>query len=181
MMVASSKRIITYAKRILLFAAALGLFLGAARLSSSIDRDHRSQNNQQRGILQDDQIINNITATQLRGGRRLDSSNNFQCPPISRPPPHHPPLPILQRATYAASFPGSGDRMITKYLVESVTGLFVEEASVSPSLAKMKALRESNVGEVQLTGGDEPHGQGDVVVVRSHFPHTSGKLVRGSI
>ena len=77
--------------------------------------------------------------------------------------------------------------MITKYLIEGMTGLYVGDAAVSPSLAKMKALSESQIGQqkkegegekgVEQDGGGVVKGQGEVVAVRTRFPHASGKLV----
>lgn len=138
---------------------------------------------------QDVSIIHPKTITQLRKRRQLDTLS--QCPTLNRPPPRNPPLPTLQQSTYAVSFPGSGDRMITKYLVESMTGLFVGEASISPSLAEMNdfALNDSNfeqqrqqkqISEYLEEGGKGGivRGQGAVVAVRTQFPHSTGKLVR---
>ena len=68
--------------------------------------------------------------------------------------------------------------MITKYLVESMTGLFVGEAAVSPSLVKMQALKDAGDGS---RPEDMGKGQGEVVVVRSQFPHSQGKLVSNSL
>jgi hypothetical protein len=70
---------------------------------------------------------------------------------------------FLHHTTYAASFPGSGDRMITKYLVEGMTGLGVGEASAA------------NGGD-DGGGGGSPPRRGEVVAVRTQWPHTSGKL-----
>ncbi|KAL3805569.1 hypothetical protein HJC23_005813 [Cyclotella cryptica] len=100
--------------------------------------------------------------------RRLDWTS--QCTPdiLSSllSPPLRPTTPLLKKPAYIASFPGSGDKIFSKYLVEALSGLQVGEAAVSPSLYKM-----------QETGGSgEYGGQGEVVAVRTHFPHTSGKL-----
>ena len=78
--------------------------------------------------------------------------------------------------------------MITKYLVEAVTGLYVGEAINSPSLGKVQALnkvRDDRRKKKGKGGGEEEdgetgfygRGQGEVVAVRTQFPHTSGKLV----
>lgn len=119
----------------------------------------------------------------------LLTSQNIELLPMASPPPHRrldwtsqcsqdilssllsPPLrpttPLLKKPAYIASFPGSGDKIFSKYLVEALSGLQVGEAAVSPSLHKM-----------QETGGSgEYGGQGEVIAVRTHFPHTSGKLV----
>ncbi|KAL7477393.1 hypothetical protein ACHAW6_003203 [Cyclotella cf. meneghiniana] len=118
----------------------------------------------------------------------LLTSQNIELLPMASPPPHRrldwtsqcsqdilssllsPPLrpttPLLKKPAYIASFPGSGDKIFSKYLVEALSGLQVGEAAVSPSLHKM-----------QETGGSgEYGGQGEVIAVRTHFPHTSGKL-----
>ena len=102
--------------------------------------------------------------------RRLDWSSN--CPPdllSTIPNPTLPAIPMLKRPSYLASFPGSGDKIFSKYLVEMISGLSVGEAAVSPSLYKMESG-----GSSSSFGG----GQGEVFGVRTHFPHTSGKLVR---
>ena len=122
----------------------------------------------------------------------------------------------LHKSTYAVSFPGSGDKLITKYYIQYITGLNVGEASISPSYEKLEQIRlinarvaeKNNNGDVSggETGGSggsegrnweeegseeeevydgegglmsgEARGQGEVVAVRTSFPHTSGKLVR---
>lgn len=148
-----------------------------------------------------------ITTTTTSAARRRLA----ECPPLlsDRPPPRRPPLPTLSKSTYAASFPGSGDGIITRHFVEAVTGLYVGESAVSPSFAKQDALRASGayaadadasgvgeggggfdgsdgVGGIEGMRGREDgesrgegmseRGQGEVVVVRTRFPHTSGKL-----
>jgi hypothetical protein len=103
--------------------------------------------------------------------RRLDWTSN--CKPdiiTSLPYPTKPEIPFLKSASYLASFPGSGDKLFSKYLVEMISGLEVGEAAVSPSLYKLQ----------ELGGKSGEHGgQGEVFGVRTHFPHTSGKLVSG--
>ena len=146
--------------------------------------------------------------------RKLQSSpTTANCPPKPKqiPPPQSHPLHnnALHQSTYAVSFPGSGDKMITKYFIESITGLYVGEASISPSLEKMqtmgikgitspeaqeqlrkkqeqliKAENGGTIAQVEVRDGEgglisgEVRGQGEVVAVRTQFPHTSGKLVR---
>ena len=61
-----------------------------------------------------------------------------------RHPPHVPPA-TLTRSTYAASFPGSGDKIITQYLVEGMTGIFVGESNLSPSIAKASQTSNQQV------------------------------------
>ena len=73
-------------------------------------------------------------------------------------------IPLLKQSFYAASFPSYDDKITSKSLVESMTGLLVGDASTSPSLRKMEALGESNV-----------FGQGEVIALRTLFSHTSGK------
>ena len=161
----------------------------------------------------DEQYATPLSTGLIRGRRiLLDTASDdhtqqspiLQCPPkITIQPPHsiHHPLhhnnnnkkspeePIHIQSTYAVSFPGSGDKMITKYLVEAITGLYVGEASISPSYEKILAqqgtanrnqqpveLKEQFDGEGGLLTG-EVRGQGEVVAVRTSFPHTSGKLV----
>lgn len=105
--------------------------------------------------------------------RRRLSSSDLQCPnleQLNRPKPAlHPTIPnLLQTSTYAASFPGSGYKLITKHLVESITGMLVGEASISPSMERMKVQKMDKTGFAR--------GQGEVIVLRTHFPHTTGKL-----
>lgn len=74
---------------------------------------------------------------------------------------------------YAASFPGSGDKLITKHLIEQLTGLHVGEAASSD--------RRGGGGMIQATTSNTENN-GDimntrVVAVRTHYPHTSGQLV----
>ena len=153
--------------------------------------------------------------------RRLQTTTS-QCPPLSPQlsPPHSTSLPsqllakALHHSTYAVSFPGSGDKLITKYYIQYITGLNVGEASISPSYEKLEQIRlinarvaEKNNGGVSVSGSigsegsnweeevnsnveeevydgegglmsGEARGQGEVVAVRTSFPHTSGKLVR---
>lgn len=160
--------------------------------------------------------------------RRLQTSTS-QCTPLSpsqplfSPPSHSStslPSQLLSKAlhksTYAVSFPGSGDKLITKYYIQSITGLNVGEASISPSYEKLEQVRlidarvaeknnhdvssggnsgssgggegsnweEQGSGEEEVYDGEgglmsgEARGQGEVVAVRTSFPHTSGKLVR---
>ena len=94
-------------------------------------------------------IQNPINKSKMRR-RRLQSIDALQCDPNlleNRPKPAlHPTIPnILQTSTYAASFPGSGYKLITKYLVESISGMLVGEAKMSPSAERMKVqkVRES--------------------------------------
>ena len=173
----------------------------------------------------------------------IDSSNNHirrlqttstQCTPLSPPQPLFSSPSIsssklsstqlsskaLHKSTYAVSFPGSGDKLITKYYIQSITGMNVGEASISPSYEKLESIRlinaraaEKNNGDVSSEGlvgsegsgigsegsnwenegseeeeevydgegglmSGEARGQGEVVAVRTSFPHTSGKLVR---
>ena len=164
-----------------------------------------------------------------------------------RRPPHVPSEPLL-KSTYAASFPGSGDKIITQNLVEGMTGMFIGESNMSPSIAKASPSRQQVRGLVsraneQVTGSspqssqraplatepvtneqspgssdgtrrvlqahdpakfaldtelrqqeaseerlrentelsDSVRPQGEVILVRSQFPHTSGKLVRVAV
>lgn len=110
-----------------------------------------------------------ITLNKIKIRRHL-SSDLLNCPKLNRPKPQLPSVPnLLLASTYAASFPGLGaDKLITKHLVESITGMLVGEASISPSLERMKAQHMDSTGFAR--------GQGEVVVVRTHFPHTSGRL-----
>lgn len=103
--------------------------------------------------------------TSRRRRRRRRQLSSFNCPEMNPPEPQLPSIPLLKQSFYAASFPGSNDKIITKQLVQSMTGLLVGDASTSPSLRKMEALGDSNV-----------LGQGEVIALRTHFPHTSGKL-----
>ena len=214
-----------------------------------------------------------LTTTRDASDERLNTTDMFQSrrsllPVLScRHPPRVPPA-SLTRSTYAASFPGSGDKIITQYLVEGMTGMFVGESNLSPSMGKgsqtnneqvrspvsqatqqvsspqssqgvppvgepvmneqaavqqeagqlsMKEqsdktlqsilglsikgntrrvlrsqdpdksaldteLRQQEVSEERLQENTEISGstrpQGEVILVRSQFPHTSGKLVR---
>ena len=98
--------------------------------------------------------------------RRLSLTSDY-CNAMKRPPPHLPSVPNLldKSAIYAAHFPGSGDKLITKHLIENTTGLLVGEASSSPSLERMKAQHMDRTGFAK--------GQGEVVVVRTNYPHNS--------
>ena len=158
--------------------------------------------------------------------RRLQTTTS-QCTPLSPSQPLFSPpsrsstsLPsqllskALHKSTYAVSFPGSGDKLITKYYIQSITKLNVGEASISPSYEKLEQVRLINArvavknnhdvssggnsgssgggegsnwegnGEEEVYDGEgglmsgEARGQGEVVAVRTSFPHTSGKLVR---
>jgi hypothetical protein len=103
--------------------------------------------------------------------RRLDWTAH--CPPdllSTLPYPEMSSTPLLKTPTYLASFPGSGDKIFSKYLVEMITGMEVGEAAVSPSLYKIAEMKDQGVIW-------EIRGQGEVVGVKTHFPHTSGKLV----
>jgi hypothetical protein len=103
--------------------------------------------------------------TKIRRQRRqLQLTSSFNCPEIKSPEPQLPSIPLLKQSFYAASFPSYDDKITSKSLVESMTGLLVGDASISPSLRKMEALGESNV-----------FGQGEVIALRTLFPHTSGK------
>ena len=171
-----------------------------------------NNNDQQWAI---DYNIQSSTSQQLlRHNRKLQSSpTTTNCPPKPKqiPPPQNHPLHnnAMHQSTYAVSFPGSGDKMITKYFIESITGLYVGEASISPSLEKMQTMgikgitspeaqeqlkkkqeqliKAENGGtteQIEVRDGEgglisgEVRGQGEVVAVRTQFPHTSGKLVR---
>ena len=174
-----------------LLAIAVIVIVGSALLNINTHGNHDRNDDDGRSMMMDliTDASTTATATASRGLRLLRSAKEisttsrsrrrqlqtFDCPKTPHPPPQYPPLPTLQQATYAASFPGSGDRMITKYLVESMTGLFVGEAEVSPSLIKMQALDVSNGGGGRTV--DMGKGQGEVVVVRTSFPHSQGKLV----
>eukprot|EP00584_Thalassiosira_punctigera_P027102 CAMPEP_0172579352 /NCGR_PEP_ID=MMETSP1067-20121228/139203_1 /TAXON_ID=265564 ORGANISM="Thalassiosira punctigera, Strain Tpunct2005C2" /NCGR_SAMPLE_ID=MMETSP1067 /ASSEMBLY_ACC=CAM_ASM_000444 /LENGTH=388 /DNA_ID=CAMNT_0013372069 /DNA_START=167 /DNA_END=1333 /DNA_ORIENTATION=- len=98
----------------------------------------------------------------------LSLSNLQSCPKVERLPPEHPIHYLLQTSTYAASFPGSGSKLLTKHLVEIITGMLVGEAGTSPSLERMKVQKMDRTGFAR--------GQGEVVVLQTHFPHTLGKL-----
>ena len=180
---------------------------------------HANNNNQQWAAIDYLQSSSAGQATlqqqqELLRHRKLQSSpTTANCPPKPKqiPPPQSHPLHnnALHQSTYAVSFPGSGDKMITKYFIESITGLYVGEASISPSLEKMqtmgikgitspeaqeqlrkkqeqliKAENGGTIAQVEVRDGEgglisgEVRGQGEVVAVRTQFPHTSGKLVR---
>jgi len=61
-----------------------------------------------------------------------------------RHPPHVPSDP-LWKSTYAASFPGSGDKIVTQNLVEGMTGMFIGESNLSPSMAKASQTNNQQV------------------------------------
>ena len=72
---------------------------------------------------------------------------------------------------YAASFPGSGDKLITKHMIEQLTGLHVGEAAFSSDRGGGRiedATLNTENGDIVNTR---------VVAVRTHYPHTSGQLV----
>jgi len=96
-----------------------------------------------------------------------DNNNND-----GRPKPKLPSLPnLLSTSTYAASFPGSGNKLLTKHLVESISGMLVGDASTSPSLERMKVQKMDRTGFAR--------GQMEVIALRTYHPHpdpTEGKL-----
>jgi len=98
--------------------------------------------------------------------RRLSLTSDY-CNEMKRPPPKLPSVHNLldKSAIYAVCFPGSGDKLITKHLIENTTGLLVGEAFSSPSLERMKAQHMDRTGFAR--------GQGEVVVVRTNYPHSS--------
>lgn len=99
--------------------------------------------------------------------RRLSLTPDY-CNEMKRPPPHLPSVPnLLDKSAvyYASCFPGSGDKLITKHLIENTTGLLVGEAFSSPSLERMKAQHMDRTGFAK--------GQGEVVAVRTNYPHSS--------
>ena len=160
-------------RRYVVLRTAALLFAAAAVVSSSFVALLLSSSLQQQQQLQDDRgdrpaSSPSMTFSSGRHHRRLQSSSSsFNCPEImkNRPTPQLPVIPLLKQSFYAASFPGTNDKLLSKSLVESMTGLLVGDASTSPSLKKMEALGDSNV-----------YGQGEVIALRTHFPHTSGKL-----
>ena len=84
---------------------------------------------------------NNATLTSTTTTQRHLLANNLQaCPStLNRPGPQLPAIPdLFMSPTYAASFPGLGDKLFTHYLIENITGIRVGEASVSPSVERMK-------------------------------------------
>ena len=115
------------------------------------------------------------------GGGDGGGSKQRQQPPMAGIDDDRPYL--RQSMTYAASFPGSGDRMITKYLVEGMTGLRVVEAP--SSFAGMNGT-EGDGGEPphpsESTGGRGRKGgagrgrEKAGIAVRTQWPHTSGRL-----
>mmetsp|Transcript_34342 Transcript_34342/g.63145 ORF Transcript_34342/g.63145 Transcript_34342/m.63145 type:complete len:487 (-) Transcript_34342:81-1541(-) len=81
-----------------------------------------------------------------------------------RPKPKLPSLPnLLSTSTYAASFPGSGNKLLTKHLVESISGMLVGDASASPSLERMKVQKMDRTGFAR--------GQMEVIALRTYYPH----------
>lgn len=59
--------------------------------------------------------------------------------------------------------------LITKHLVESISGMLVGEASKSPSRERMKTQKMDMTGFAR--------GQGEVIVLRTNYPHhPTGKL-----
>jgi len=99
--------------------------------------------------------------------RRLSLTSDYCNNMERRPQPHLPSVPNLldKSAIYAAYSPSSGDKLITKHLIENTTGLLVGDASSSPSLERMKAQHMDRTGFAR--------GQGEVVVVRTNYPHSS--------
>jgi hypothetical protein len=85
---------------------------------------------------------------------------------------------FLHQSTYAASFPGSGDKLITKYLVEALTGLRVGDTSLSSSSSSSTTNNNNNVDGVTTDENDDccenlNNKQGHVVAIRTSWPHTS--------
>ena len=98
---------------------------------------------QRRQLLSGGANIHNATlaSTTTTATQRHLLANNLQaCPSnLNRPGPQLPAIPdLFMSPTYAASFPGLGDKLFTHYLIENITGIRVGEASVSPSVERMK-------------------------------------------
>ena len=201
-------------------------------MNNNYDDNNDSSYRSSSGLSMPYTTISNTTNVQ----HYIDTSNNnirrlqtttSQCPPLSPPqlssslstssiPSPQLLSKALHKSTYAVSFPGSGDKLITKYYIEYITKLNVGEASISPSYEKLEQIRlinarvaEKNNNGVSVSNGEgsgidsegsnwesneeevydgegglmsgEARGQGEVVAVRTSFPHTSGKLVRYSI
>ena len=119
-------------------------------LSTIIDKPALSNINsashlrvQRRQLLSGGANIHNATlaSTTTTATQRHLLANNLQaCPSnLNRPGPQLPAIPdLFMSPTYAASFPGLGDKLFTHYLIENITGIRVGEASVSPSVERMK-------------------------------------------
>ena len=118
-------------------------------------------------VLKDDNDAH-LTQRKLRVRRRLQSLPD--CSAINRPPPQLPSIPNLldKSATYAVSFPGLADKLVTHHLIENITGMLVGEASTSPSLERMKAQHMDHSGFAR--------GQGEAIAVRTNYPHITGTL-----
>ena len=80
---------------------------------------------------------------------------------------------FLHQSTYAASFPGGGDKLITKYLVEALTGLRVGDTSSSSSTTTNYNNNVDAITDVDDDCCENNDGQGHVVAVRTSWPHTS--------
>lgn len=117
-----------------------------------------------------DDSIQDADPSRREGKIRNGSPSSDHCIEMKRPQPHLPSVPnlLVKGATYAVSFPGSGDRLITKHLVEHISGMLAGDASTSPSLERMKAQHMDHTGFAR--------GQGEVAVVRTNFPHLTGQL-----
>ena len=115
----------------------------------------------------------NTTSTQqyttidssLNNVRRLQTTTTTTCPPLSPPqlssslstsslPSPQLLSKALHKSTYAVSFPGSGDKLITKYYIEYITKLNVGEASISPSYEKLEQVRliDARIAEKNSNG-----------------------------
>lgn len=117
-------------------------------LSTIIDKPALSNINsashlrvQRRQLLSGGANIHNATLTSTPTTQRHLLANNLQAcaSNLNRPGPQLPAIPdLFMSPTYAASFPGLGDKLFTHYLIENITGIRVGEASVSPSVERMK-------------------------------------------
>lgn len=162
---------------------------------SNYNQDHHNYNDQQ-------QPQQSQQPQQQQHHRRLkakvDKSNlctsSKQRKKVQDLKPSLPAIPMIHQITYAASFPGSGDKLLCKTLVEKLTGMYVGEASVSPRLGDESRPLQPPLGQqdndndpANDTPIDTQHdedvdkdtpilSQGRILALRTSFPHTTGKL-----
>lgn len=128
--------------------------------NARIEKFETSSSDQRRQLLLDQcpDHVNSATISPPQQQQQNDKPTNaFQPRTIGA---EAPPL------FYAASFPGSGDKLITKYLVEKLTGLHVGDAADAATTSDT------------ATDADNTDADGErMVAIRTQFPHTSGQLV----
>jgi hypothetical protein len=130
-------------------------------------------------------VVPGLRATASRQRRRRRRRRLLQFPPSCpdgggriRPEPGLPSSSrevvdlLLRTSTYAATVPGLGamDSILTGRLVESLSGMLVGDANVSPSSERMRQQGMDRTGFAR--------GQGEVIVLRTQFPYDDSPPAR---